>query len=89
MHHFRHLVEGHSFSIYTDHMAIIKAMEKMHERPILRKSRMLSFISQFDVTVVHIPGEENQVSDILSRPMGYGKSQFSLFKRTYKAFRHV
>ena len=70
LHHFRHLVEGHSFNIYTDHMAIVKAMEKPYERPILKESRMLSFISQFDVNVIHIPGKENQVADILSRPMG-------------------
>ena len=70
LHHFRHLVEGHSFNIYTDHMAIAKAMEKPYERPILKESRMLSFISQFDVNVIHIPGKDNQVADILSRPMG-------------------
>ena len=51
-------------------MAIVKAMEKPYGRPILKESRMLSFISQFDTTLVHNPGMENQVADILSRPMG-------------------
>ena len=69
LHHFRHVVEGHSFKLSADHMAKVKAMEKPYERPILKESRMLSFISQFDVNVVHIPGKENQVGGILSRPM--------------------
>ena len=44
-------------------MVIVKAMEKMYERLIIKESRMLFFISQFGVTVVHIPGTDNQVAD--------------------------
>ena len=31
---------------------------------------MLSFISQFDVEIIHIPGKNNEIADLLSRPNG-------------------
>ena len=68
--HFRHYLEGSKFKIYTDHAAIIPAMKNSLDRPISKESRMLSFISQFDAEVVHVPGKENEIADLLSRPFG-------------------
>ena len=68
--HFRHYLEGTKFKIYTDNAAIIPAMKNSLDRPISKEARMLSFISQFDAEVVHVPGKENEIADLLSRPFG-------------------
>ena len=58
LHHFRHLVERHSFNIYTDHMTIVKAMEKPMKGQFKNNPECYHF-SQFDATVLHNPGKEN------------------------------
>ena len=68
--HFRHFLEGHTFKIYTDHSAITHAIKNPLERAHVKESRMLSFISQFDVEIIHIPGKNNEIADLLSRPNG-------------------
>ena len=66
--HFRHFLEGHSFKVFTDHSAITQAITNPLERPHVKENRMLVFISQFDVEIIHIPGKDNQIADLLSRP---------------------
>lgn len=65
--HFRHMVEGRSFTIYTDHKPITFAFHKKDHQSSPRQFRHLDFISQFTTDIRHIPGEDNIVADALSR----------------------
>lgn len=64
--HFRHLVEGRAFTIYTDHKPLTFAFASATERSP-RQTRHLSFIAEFSTDVRHITGKENIVADTLSR----------------------
>ena len=66
--HFRHFIEVHTFKIYTDHSAIIQALNNPWERAHIKESRMLMFISQHDIKIIHIPGKGIGIADFLSRP---------------------
>lgn len=68
MKHFRKIFEGRKLIIYTDHKPLTFAMSKLqstNETP--RRTRQLSFISEFTTDIRHINGEENSVADALSR----------------------
>lgn len=67
--HFRKLFEGRNLTIYTDHKPIIFAFTKItkSENEIPRRSRQLSFISEFTTDIRHISGSDNCVADALSR----------------------
>ena len=67
MKHFKFLLEGQTFKVFTDHAALVTSLDKPLERNLARESRMLAFISQYDVKIVHLPGEKNEVADALSR----------------------
>ena len=56
------------FKIYTDHTAIIQALKNPLEKVHIKETRMLSFISQYDVEIIHIPGKEDEIADLLSGP---------------------
>lgn len=65
--YFRHMLEAHNFTIYTDHKPLCYAF---HERKINcspRQYRHLDFISQFTTDIVFIAGKDNLVADTLSR----------------------
>ena len=65
--HFRFLLEGRSFIIYTDHKPLVHAMFKTTEPWSARQQRHLSFISEFSTDIKHLPGKDNVVADCLSR----------------------
>ena len=65
--HFHHWIQGYQFTLYTDHKALIGALNKPLDRPNVQESRQLSFIAQFGPRVVHITGAKNIVADTLSR----------------------
>ena len=62
--HFRHMVEGRSFTIYTDYKPITYAFRKKCSP---QQFRHLYFISQFTIDIRHISGEDNIVADALYR----------------------
>ena len=68
---FRHHIEGRDFTLFTDHMALVSAIEKPHlnEKRIDREARQLEFICTYvkEGRAKHIPGKENIVADALSR----------------------
>ena len=66
--HFRYLLEGKEFTIFTDHKPITRAIHIANDRHSPREARHLSFIAQFTSDIRHIPGEYNLVADLLSRP---------------------
>ena len=63
--HFRYFVDGRQFIVYTDHALFTRSR---HSSP--RQLRHLNFISQFTSDVRYIKGEDNLVSDCLSRAVG-------------------
>lgn len=65
--HFRHMVEGRHFVIYTDHKPLIYALLQDPLKSSPRQARHLEFISQFTSDIRHITGKENIVADALLR----------------------
>lgn len=67
--HFRYLIEGRTFTIYTDHKPIVYSLQNntagKNDTP--RRIRHLDFIMQFCTEIKHISGRENTVADCLSR----------------------
>jgi hypothetical protein len=66
--HFRYMLEGRPFTIYTDHKPLTFALGKVSEPWTAMQSRQLSYVAKFTTDIRHIPGSENIVADTLSRP---------------------
>ncbi|MES9975560.1 MAG: reverse transcriptase domain-containing protein, partial [Candidatus Thiodiazotropha sp.] len=65
--HFRHLLEGRAFVVYTDHKPLIHALKGASDRYSPRETRHLDFITQFTSDLRHVSGDNNPVADALSR----------------------
>ena len=52
--HFRHMLEGSVFSIYTDHKPLVYAFSAKPDRHSPREIRHLDFISQYTTDIRHI-----------------------------------
>ncbi|GFR15959.1 transposon Ty3-I Gag-Pol polyprotein [Trichonephila clavata] len=65
--HFRHLLEGQNFIIFTDHRPLTFAFTKKSDSSSLRQLRYLDFIAQFSTDTRHVSGSKNVVADTLSR----------------------
>lgn len=65
--HFRHMLEGREFCIYTDHKPLQFAFKQKLDKASPRQIRHLDFLGQFTTDIRHIPGKENVVADTLSR----------------------
>ena len=66
--YFRHMLEGRTFCVYTDHKPLIHAFNAKPDRHSPREIRHLDFISQFTTDLRHVKGKDNIVADTLSRP---------------------
>ena len=64
--HFRHFLEGRSFTAFTDHKPLTCALTSTTERSP-RQTRHLSFVSEFTTDIQHVSGKHNVVADALSR----------------------
>jgi hypothetical protein len=60
--HFRFMVEGRLFTLYTNHYPLNFALSKVAEAWTARHSRHLSYVTEFTSDIRHIPGEENIVA---------------------------
>ena len=65
--HFRHILEGRDFIIYTDHKPLTFALRTAPDKHAPRENRYLDFISQFSTDIRYIQGSDNVVADALSR----------------------
>jgi cleavage and polyadenylation specificity factor subunit 1 len=65
--HFRYMVEGRDFVIFTDHKPITFAFQQKSDKCTPRQFRHLDFISQFTMDIRYVPGKQNIVADTLSR----------------------
>lgn len=68
--HFRHMVEGRHFVVYTDHKPITFAFQQKDRHCSPRQFNHLDYVSQFTTDIRHIPGKENLTADTLSRIEG-------------------
>ena len=65
--HFRHLLEGRDFTVFTDHKPLTYALHVNTEKYTPRDTRQLDYISQFTSDIWYMKGSENIVADTLSR----------------------
>ena len=65
--HFRHLLEGRVFTLFTDHKPLTYALNSKPDRHSPREIRQLDFISQFTSDIRHISGKDNVTADVFSR----------------------
>jgi RNase H-like domain found in reverse transcriptase/Integrase zinc binding domain len=66
--HFRYMLEGRKFTIFTDHKPLTQALHCTSDPWTPRQCRQLSYIAEFTSDIQHISGKENIVADTLSRP---------------------
>jgi len=65
--HFKYMLEGQTFTIYTDHKPLITAFEQKSSKVSPRQVRQLDYIGQFSTNIEYIAGKENIAADFLSR----------------------
>jgi len=66
--HFRFMLEGRQFILFTDHKPLTYALFRTSPPWSAMQQRRLSFLSEFNCEILHLPGPENVVADALSRP---------------------
>ena len=66
--HFKSMLEGRTFTIYTDHQSLVPSLSKKTEPQTSRQAYQLSCIAEFSTDIRHIEGKSNVVADSLSRP---------------------
>lgn len=65
--HFRNLLEGRNFEIFTDHRPLTYAFLQKPDKASPRQRRRLDFISQFTTSIQYVQGDDNVPADALSR----------------------
>ena len=65
--HFRHLLEGRKFEVFTDQRPLTRSFFKTGDPVSNRQRQQLAVISEFCTELSHVPGVENLVADSLSR----------------------
>ena len=66
--HFKHMLEGREFTIYTDHQSLIPSLSKKTDAPTARQTNQLSEIAEYSTDIRYLEGKSNFVADCLSRP---------------------
>ncbi|GFW91941.1 hypothetical protein TNCV_2152231 [Trichonephila clavipes] len=74
--HFKHLLGGNDFVIYTDHKPLTFAFKQKNEKASPRQQRQLQYISEFSCNIQHVLGKDNVVADALSRIESISKINF-------------
>lgn len=73
--HFRYYIEGAVFTIFTDHLPLVRGLKKACVPLSSMQQRHFAFISEYTDDLRHLPGKNNLVADLLSRPDGSGGAQ--------------
>ena len=73
--HFKHMLEGRAFTLYTDHQSLIPSISKKTDAPTARQTNQLSEIAKYTTDIRFLEGKSNFVADALSRPNGEGVSE--------------
>ena len=66
--HFRCLLEGRPFQLWTDHKPLVAALGRVTQPWTPRQQRQLACIAEYTADVRHVAGKANVVADALSRP---------------------
>ncbi len=66
--HFRYMLGGRLFTIYTDHKPLTYALGKVADGWTAMQCRQLFYVAEFTTDIRHVPGVDNVVADTLSRP---------------------
>jgi transposase InsO family protein len=74
--HFRHILEGRQFTVFTDHKPLIYAIRSASDRYSPRETRHLDYVSQFTTDIRHVSGVTNAVADALSRVYTLSQPQY-------------
>ena len=84
--HFKYMVEGRAFTIYTDHQSLVPSMAKKTDAQTARQANQLSEISEYSTDIRYLEGKSNVVADALSRPNGkINPPTVSNISQTYSA----
>jgi cleavage and polyadenylation specificity factor subunit 1 len=70
--HFRHFCEGRTFQLWTDHKPLVTALTRVSVPISPRQQCHLTFISEFNVQMLYLPGLKIVVADFMSRPSPIG-----------------
>ena len=65
--HFRFMLEGRNFTIYTDHKPLVHALAKTTELWSASQQRQISAVSKFTTDIADVTRKNNIVADCLSR----------------------
>ena len=65
--HFKYLLEGRDFTIFTDHKPLIYAFQQNLDKTSPRQTRQLLYIAEFTTDIQFISGRDNVVADAMSR----------------------
>jgi hypothetical protein len=65
--HFRHMLEAHHFTIFTDHKPITYAIQQKQDKSSPRGFNHLNFVAQFTTDIRYISGKDNVDADAISR----------------------
>ena len=68
--HFKYMVEGRPFTLYTDHQSLIPSLSKKTDAPTSRQTNQLCEIAEYTTDIRYLEGKSNFVADALSRPNG-------------------
>ena len=66
--HFRFLLEGLSFTLFTDHKPLTFGLSRVSPPWPARQQGHLFYLSKFTSDLVHPPGPQNMVADALQQP---------------------
>ena len=66
--HFREMLEGRAFTLYTDHESLVPSIGKKGDPQTARQQYQLSGIAEYTTDIRYIQGKSNVVADALSRP---------------------
>ena len=68
--HFRQMLEGRHFTLFTDHQSLVPSLAKRTEPQTARQTYQLANIAEFTTDIRYVEGKANLVADALSRPNG-------------------
>ena len=66
--HFKEMIEGRPFTLYTDHQSLIPSLSKKTDSHTARQIYQLSCIAEYTTDIRYVQGKANLVADALSRP---------------------
>ena len=66
--HFREMIEGRAFTLYTDHESLVPSIGKKGDPQTSRQQYQLAGIAEYTTDIRYIKGKSNVMADALSRP---------------------